>query len=67
MLIWTHAGNASADRARSKDYVFKSPSGRNFTLNVCKSVTSELWNPNVDRPQDIGGFTRGDHGDISIG
>ncbi|KAI5115663.1 hypothetical protein M0805_004101 [Coniferiporia weirii] len=51
----------------STDYVFKSFTGRNFTLNVCRSVTSDPWNPEVERPQDIGGFTRGAHGDVSIG
>ncbi|KAH8111868.1 mannose 6-phosphate receptor domain-containing protein [Phellopilus nigrolimitatus] len=51
----------------SSDYVFTSHTGRNFTLNVCRSVVSDLWNPRVDRPQDVGGFTRGARGDISIG
>ncbi|THG99204.1 hypothetical protein EW145_g7305 [Phellinidium pouzarii] len=51
----------------STDYVFTSFTGRNFTLNVCASVVSDPWNPRVDRPQDIGGFTRTAHGDISIG
>ncbi|KAL5519594.1 hypothetical protein ACEPAH_1277 [Sanghuangporus vaninii] len=51
----------------SSDYIITSHSGRNFTLNVCRSVISDLWNPRVDRPQDVGGFFRGDHGDFSIG
>ena len=41
--------------------------GRNITLNVCRSIVTDLWNPQVDRPQDVGGFYRGAHGDVSIG
>ncbi|EJC98619.1 mannose 6-phosphate receptor domain-containing protein [Fomitiporia mediterranea MF3/22] len=51
----------------SSDYIFESHSGRNFTLNVCRSVVSDPWNPRVDSPQDIGGFVRAAHGDFSIG
>ncbi|KAL5494617.1 hypothetical protein ACEPAI_78 [Sanghuangporus weigelae] len=51
----------------SSDYIITSHSGRNITLNVCRTVISDLWNPRVDRPQDVGGFFRGDHGDFSIG
>ena len=51
----------------SSDYVFESFSGRNFTLNVCKPVVSEMWNPKVDNPKQVGGFVRGAHGDLSIG
>lgn len=52
----------------NKDYTFTSNSGRNFSINVCQGVKTELWNPqHVDKPETIGGFVRGDHGDFSIG
>ena len=52
----------------SKDYKFKSEGDREFTLNVCQGVKSELWNPTeVDKQKDIGGFVRAGHGDFSIG
>ncbi|TDL26346.1 mannose 6-phosphate receptor domain-containing protein [Rickenella mellea] len=50
-----------------KDYTFKSPSGREFVLNVCQSVSHETWNLKVDKPEDVAGFTRGERGDLSIG
>ncbi|KAF8604915.1 mannose 6-phosphate receptor domain-containing protein [Ceratobasidium sp. AG-I] len=52
----------------NKDYKFKSQGGREFTLNVCQGIKSELWNPiEVEKPKDIGGFVRAGHGDFSIG
>ncbi|CAE6451808.1 unnamed protein product [Rhizoctonia solani] len=51
-----------------KDYTFTSESGRNFSLNVCQGVQSELWHPqHVDKTETIGGYVRMDHGDFSIG
>jgi cation-dependent mannose-6-phosphate receptor len=51
----------------SKDYEFTSPGGHNFVLNVCRSVSHELWNLKVTNPERVGGFIRRDHGDFSIG
>ncbi|KAJ1302449.1 hypothetical protein OPQ81_002767 [Rhizoctonia solani] len=52
----------------NKDYTFTSESGRNFSLNVCQGVKSELWNPlDIDKKETIGGFVRAGHGDFSIG
>ncbi|CEL63645.1 Putative mannose 6-phosphate receptor-like protein C530,09c OS=Schizosaccharomyces pombe (strain 972 / ATCC 24843) GN=SPBC530.09c PE=3 SV=1 [Rhizoctonia solani AG-1 IB] len=52
----------------NKDYKFTSETGRNFSINVCQGVKSELWNPqHVDKKDTIGGFVRADHGDFSIG
>ncbi|KAG9019401.1 hypothetical protein FRB90_002911 [Tulasnella sp. 427] len=52
---------------RKKDYVITSSSGTKFTLNVCGAVHSELWNPKDVKVDTVGGFFRGEHGDISIG
>jgi len=49
----------------SKDYQFKSPSGHDFYINVCGPVRSETWA--LDRPEDVAGFFRREHGDFSIG
>ncbi|KAI0081116.1 hypothetical protein K474DRAFT_1588342 [Panus rudis PR-1116 ss-1] len=51
----------------SKDYEFSSPGGQKYKLNVCRPVAQEIWNPKVDKPEDIGGVTRRAHGDFSIG
>ncbi|OCH90052.1 hypothetical protein OBBRIDRAFT_731498 [Obba rivulosa] len=51
----------------SKDYEFWSPSGEHFIINVCKPVSNDTWAVNVDRPEDVAGFTRREHGDFSIG
>jgi cation-dependent mannose-6-phosphate receptor len=51
----------------SKDYEFTSPGGHNVVLNVCKSVSHELWNLEVPNPENVGAFIRRDHGDFSIG
>lgn len=59
--------DSALERCYSTDYTFTSHSGRNFTLNVCRSVVSEMWNPKVDHLENVGGFVRGAHGDISIG
>ncbi|KAF8737990.1 complex I 49 kDa subunit family, partial [Rhizoctonia solani] len=52
----------------NKDYKFTSETGRDFSINVCQGVKSELWHPQqVDKLETIGGFFRADHGDFSIG
>ncbi|KAG7447562.1 mannose 6-phosphate receptor domain-containing protein [Guyanagaster necrorhizus] len=48
----------------SKDYTFSSPGGKEFRINVCRSVASETWG--LDDP-DVGGVVRRDHGDFSLG
>lgn len=40
---------------------------RNITLNVCRNVVGELWNIGDQDPKKIGAYTRGAHGDISMG
>ena len=52
---------------RSKDYEFKSFSGRDYVVNVCKAIAHETWNIKVDKPEDVAGFTRRGHGDFSMG
>ena len=54
-------------RGLSKDYTFKSPSGREFVLNVCKAISTETWKPKVDDPDKIAGFVMGAHSHISLG
>ncbi|PCH34140.1 hypothetical protein WOLCODRAFT_63513 [Wolfiporia cocos MD-104 SS10] len=51
----------------STDYEFQSASGRGFVINVCKPVSTELWRTDIERPEDIGGFTRRERDDFSIG
>ena len=53
--------------AVSEDYTFKSPDGHNYTINVCRPVITETWAAKVDEPKNIGGFTRREHGDFSLG
>ncbi|OSD06124.1 hypothetical protein PYCCODRAFT_1442922 [Trametes coccinea BRFM310] len=53
--------------AAKKDYEFKSPGGKDYVLNVCKSVSQEVWAPKVDKPEDVAAFTRRAHGDFSLG
>lgn len=48
----------------SKDYTFSSPGGKEFRINVCRSVASETWG--LD-DTDVGGIVRRDHGDFSLG
>jgi cation-dependent mannose-6-phosphate receptor len=38
---------------------------REFKLNVCRAVVSELWS--VDQPELVGGFIGRQNGDFSIG
>ena len=38
---------------------------QNITLNVCGSVVSEIWG--IDEPDQVAGFYRGPHSDLSIG
>ncbi|KZT08637.1 uncharacterized protein LAESUDRAFT_648667 [Laetiporus sulphureus 93-53] len=51
----------------STDYRFKSPGGYEFVLNVCKPVVSDMWAIKVDDPAIVGGFSRHERGDFSIG
>lgn len=64
----THASNGDYfdlnPLRASKDYTFSSPGGKEFRINVCRSVASETWN--LDDP-DVGGVVRRDHGDFSLG
>ncbi|KAI9057072.1 hypothetical protein FKP32DRAFT_1584706 [Trametes sanguinea] len=66
----THADGNYYDLNRlaaKKDYEFKSPGGKDYVLNVCKSVSQEVWAPKVDKPEDVAAFTRRAHGDFSLG
>ena len=50
------------------DYKFKSADGHEFSINVCQPVTGETWALLGDRdPNKVGGFTRREHGDFSLG
>ncbi|KAK0461741.1 mannose-6-phosphate receptor binding domain-containing protein [Desarmillaria tabescens] len=64
----THASNGDYfdlnPLKASKDYTFSSPGGKEFRINVCRSVASEIWG--LDDP-DVGGVVRRDHGDFSLG
>ncbi|KAH8094614.1 mannose-6-phosphate receptor binding domain-containing protein [Cristinia sonorae] len=51
----------------SDDYKFKSPSGNEYKINVCRPVASETWALKVEKPEEVAGFVRRDHGDFSIG
>ncbi|KDQ15563.1 hypothetical protein BOTBODRAFT_31456 [Botryobasidium botryosum FD-172 SS1] len=48
-----------------KDYEVTGETGRKFYINACGSVMSETWN--LDKPEQVAGFFRGDHSDFSIG
>ncbi|KIY46838.1 hypothetical protein FISHEDRAFT_23389, partial [Fistulina hepatica ATCC 64428] len=50
-----------------KDYIIKSPGGRDIVLNVCRSLSTEMWGLKVDREDQVGAMVRRDHGDFSIG
>ncbi|KDQ62880.1 hypothetical protein JAAARDRAFT_75513 [Jaapia argillacea MUCL 33604] len=49
----------------SKDYTFKSATGQDYYINVCKSVMTETWH--LDRADQVGAFARKERGDFSIG
>ncbi len=51
----------------SKDYEFTSPGGQKYILNVCKHISKEVWNPRVDKPEDVAGYTERAHGGFSLG
>ncbi|KAI1793994.1 hypothetical protein LXA43DRAFT_884480 [Ganoderma leucocontextum] len=51
----------------SKDYEFTSSSGQKYILNVCKHISKEVWNPRVDKPEDVAGYTERAHGGFSMG
>jgi len=48
-----------------KDYEVLGDTGRKFFINPCGSVVSETWN--LDKPEQVAGYFRGDHSDFSIG
>jgi len=48
-----------------KDYSFTTFEGREYYINVCKNVQTETWA--LEGSDDVGGFTRKDRGDFSIG
>lgn len=54
--------------ARRTDYKFPSIRGssREYKLNVCGPVKSDLWNVKAD-PDKVGAVFRGDAGDLSMG
>ncbi|KAI0685073.1 hypothetical protein BC835DRAFT_1291123 [Cytidiella melzeri] len=49
------------------DYKFKSADGHEYSINVCQPVTGETWALNVHEPDRVGGYTRHEHGDFSLG
>ncbi|KAG9002784.1 hypothetical protein FRB93_011386 [Tulasnella sp. JGI-2019a] len=49
--------------SRQHDHTITS-NGINYTLTVCRAVTSETWNLDADA---VGGFWRAGHGDLSMG
>lgn len=51
----------------SKDYEFTSPGGQKYVLNVCKHISTEVWSPRVDKPEDVAGYTERAHGGFSLG
>lgn len=48
-----------------KDYSFTTFEGREYYINVCKNVQTETWA--LEDSANVGGFTRKDRGDFSIG
>jgi cation-dependent mannose-6-phosphate receptor len=48
-----------------KDYSFTTFEGREYYINICNSVQTETWA--LEDPPNVGGFTRKDRGDFSIG
>lgn len=59
----THYDLSSLSSA-SQDYTAK-VGEREFKLNVCRAVVSELWK--VDEPDKVGGSVGRQDGDFSIG
>ncbi|KAI0348164.1 hypothetical protein BDW22DRAFT_1320152 [Trametopsis cervina] len=50
------------------DYKLKSPDGHEFSINVCQGVRGETWAFEAHiNPEQVGGYTRRDHGDFSLG
>ena len=48
------------------DYVALTEIGdRNITLNVCGPVVGETWK--IEEPNQVAGYFRGAHSDISVG
>jgi cation-dependent mannose-6-phosphate receptor len=54
---------------RRKEYTISLPNDGNISINVCKSLTHEVWNARVLNPQDIGASVqrKNSHGDFSLG
>ncbi|KAF9458038.1 mannose-6-phosphate receptor binding domain-containing protein [Collybia nuda] len=50
-----------------KDYDFKTPNGRLFALNVCRSPVTETFGLKDIKASEIGGFVRRDRNDFAIG
>ncbi|KAM5531338.1 hypothetical protein V8D89_014983 [Ganoderma adspersum] len=66
----THDSGNYYDLSRlsaSKDYEFTSPGGQKYVLNVCKHISTEVWSPRVDKPEDVAGYAERAHGGFSLG
>ncbi|KAF9447842.1 mannose 6-phosphate receptor domain-containing protein [Macrolepiota fuliginosa MF-IS2] len=51
-----------------QDFELQTPGGHKLAINVCQSVTTELYGLKDDTPPDeVAAFVRKDHGDFSIG
>lgn len=59
----THYDLSSLSSAK-QDYT-STVGDREFKLNVCRGVVSELWK--VDQPESVGGFVSREGGDFSLG
>ncbi|KAJ7280965.1 hypothetical protein C8J57DRAFT_1057657, partial [Mycena rebaudengoi] len=52
---------------KGKDHKLTTLGGHDVVLSACQSVKKETWGHKLEDPAKIGGFMRGDHGDMSLG
>ncbi|KAJ7280996.1 mannose-6-phosphate receptor binding domain-containing protein [Mycena rebaudengoi] len=52
---------------KGKDHKLTTPGGHDVVLSACQSIKQETWGQKLEDPAKVGGFMRGDHGDISLG
>jgi hypothetical protein len=51
----------------SKDYHFRSPTGAEFSINVCRTLVNDTWHVAPPVPSEIAGTVRRAHGDFALG
>jgi hypothetical protein len=49
------------------DYILTTPTGRNVTLNVCRSLSIDFWELKDIKEENVAAVVRRDHADFSMG